>query len=123
MAAPNPKLRRFQYLLPDRLILALLALEGFFLLSERFQWFAFNERKGWTVLVAGASVGLAIMLTLLWFVLSLFFRRRFQFSIRSLFVLVGSSRMAKTSCAKGPSFSAVFARSSRSLLSMAWMKA
>jgi uncharacterized protein YjbI with pentapeptide repeats len=80
--------RRWYRLTPDRLILALLPLEGFFLLSERFRWFAFNERKGWTILVAVASVGLALLLMLLWFAASLLFRRRFQFSIGSLLVLV-----------------------------------
>jgi hypothetical protein len=80
--------RRWYRLTPDRVILALLALEGFFLLSERFRWFAFNQWKGWTVLIAVASAGLALLLMLLWFAASLLFRWRFQFSIRSLLLLV-----------------------------------
>ena len=30
----------------------LLAVEGFLLLSAWFRWFAFNQHKGWTVLIA-----------------------------------------------------------------------
>ena len=44
--------RRWFHVTPDRLILALLPVEGLLWLSERFQWFAFNEHKGWTVLIA-----------------------------------------------------------------------
>lgn len=43
--------RRWYHLTPDRLIFGLLAVEGFLLLSEHYQWFAFNEKKGRTVLI------------------------------------------------------------------------
>ena len=86
MVAPEPKARWYR-LTPDRLIAALLAVEGFLLLSERFRWFPFNQHKGWTVLIAIASVGVAMLLMFLWFLAALLFRRRFQYSIRSLFVL------------------------------------
>lgn len=72
---------------PGRLIVVLLAVEGILLLSERFQWFAFNNVTGWTVLIAIASVIAVMVLMFLWFVLALCFRWRFQFSIRSLLVL------------------------------------
>ena len=87
MTDPPPKPRRFR-LTPGRLVVALLALEGFLLLSERFQWFAFDRHKGWTMLICLAAVGAAFLLMLLWFVAALVFRRRFQFSIRSLLLLV-----------------------------------
>ena len=79
---------RWYHLTPDRLIFGLLAAEGFLILSEQFQWFAFNEKKGWTVLIAVTAVCLLVVVMLLWFVVSLLFRCRFQFSIRSLAVLV-----------------------------------
>lgn len=85
-AAFHTKLRWYQPT-PGRLLVVLLGVEGVLLLSERFQWFALNEKKGWTVLIAIASVGVAMVLVLLWSVLALRFRWRFQFSIRSLFVL------------------------------------
>ena len=72
---------------PDRVVVALLALEGFLLLSECFRWFPFNQHKGWTVLLAAATVGATLLLMLLWFLAAAVFRRRFQFSILSLLVL------------------------------------
>jgi len=83
----RPK-RPWYHITPDRLIIGLLAVEGFLLLSERFQWFAFNEKKGWTVLIAVAAVCLAVVVMLLWLAASLLFRWRFQFCLRSLVVLV-----------------------------------
>jgi len=80
--------RRWYHLTPDRFLIGLLAVEGVLLLSERFSWFPFNERKGWTVLIAMATVCVAVLLMVLWLLASLLFRRRFQFSIRSLLVLV-----------------------------------
>jgi len=82
-----PKLRWYR-LTPDRLLIALLPIVAFLFLSERFRWFAFNEHKNWTVLIAVAVVCLAIVLMLLWFGVSLIFRLRFQFSIRSLLLFV-----------------------------------
>ena len=37
---------------PDRCVVAILALEGFLLLSAWLRWFPFNQHKGWTVLFA-----------------------------------------------------------------------
>ena len=79
--APNP---RWYRLTPDRFVIGLLVVECLLWLSERFQWFAFNQHKGWTVLIAVAVVGVAFLVMLLWFVVALLFRWRFQFCIRSL---------------------------------------
>jgi len=87
MDESRPK-RRWYHITPDRLIVGLLAVEVFLLLSEWFQWFAFNEKKGWTVLIAVAAVCLVVVVMLLWLVVSLLSRLRFQFSLRSLVVLV-----------------------------------
>jgi hypothetical protein len=87
-AAPTARRPRWYRLTPDRSLVALLAVEGLLLLSERFRWFAFNEKKGWTVLIAVAAVGVALTLLLIWFAAAVLLRRRFQFSIRSLLVLV-----------------------------------
>jgi hypothetical protein len=72
---------------PDRAVLALLVLEGFLLLSQRYEWFAFNRHKGWTVLIAVAAVAVFLLLMFCWFLAALVFRLRFQYSLRSLFVL------------------------------------
>jgi len=73
---------------PDRFFVGLLAVQVFVLLSQRFQWFAFNEKKGWTVLIAVGAVGLAVLVMLVWFGACLLVRRRFQFSFRSLLLFV-----------------------------------
>ena len=68
----KPARRRFR-LTPGHLLVGLL-LDGFLWLSEHFRWFAFDEHKGWTVLIAAASVGAAMLLMFLWFAVSLLFR-------------------------------------------------
>jgi hypothetical protein len=85
----HPK-RRWLRVTPGWLPVVLLVVEGFLLLSQRFHWFAFNEHKGWTVLIAVATAGVAMLLTVLWLVAALVFRLRFQFSIRSVLVLVAA---------------------------------
>ncbi len=57
------------------------------LLSERCRWFPFNQHKGLTVLIAVAIVTVVLLFMVLWFVASVFFRLRFQFSLRTLLVL------------------------------------
>ena len=79
--------RRWFHPTPSWLIVGLMAVECLLWLSERLQWFSFNQHKGWTVLIGVAAVGATILLMLLWFAAALLFRVRFQFSIRSLMVL------------------------------------
>jgi hypothetical protein len=88
MADAPTRHRRWYRFTPVHCLLALLAVEGFLLLSERFVWLAFNEKKGWTVLIAVAAVGMVSLVLLLWWAISLLFRWRFPFGIRSLLVLV-----------------------------------
>ena len=83
---PSPS-RHWPHPTPNRIVIGLLAVEGLLLLSARFRWFAFNEHKGWTVLVALAAVGLTLLLLSLWFVAAPLFRRPFQYSLRSLLLL------------------------------------
>ena len=47
-----------------------------------------QPHKGWTVLIAMAAVGLTMLLMLLWLLAALLFRWRFQYSLRSLLLLV-----------------------------------
>jgi hypothetical protein len=84
----DPKPARSYRLTPDHLVIGLLVVECQLWLSERYTWFGFNEKKGWTVLIAAAVVGMAFLVMLLWFVASLLLRWRFQFSIRSLLLVV-----------------------------------
>jgi len=86
--APASKPRLF-HPTPGRFLLGLLvAVEGFLLLSEHFQWFPFNDHRGWTVLFALASVAVYLLLMLLGLIASLLVRWRFHFSIWSLVVLL-----------------------------------
>jgi Leucine Rich repeat len=73
---------------PAHLCLGLFIVEGLLFLSERYRWFAFNERKGWTVLIALASVGIVLFMLLAWLAGALIFRGTFQFTLRSLLALV-----------------------------------
>jgi hypothetical protein len=72
---------------PAWLVLASLAVTGFLFLSEWFQWFAFDSHKGWIVLIAVAGVLAVLVVMLLWWLVALVFRLRFQYSIRSLLAL------------------------------------
>ncbi len=82
---PQARIRWF-HLTPGRVVIALLAVEGLLWASQRFGWIAWH--KGYAVLTALAVVSVVMLLMFLWFGVALLFRRRFQFSIRSLLVLV-----------------------------------
>ncbi len=82
----DPTSARRLSLTPSWLIFGLLVVEGLLWLSERMQWPTWH--KGYAVVTTIASVGVVFVVMLLWFIASLFFRWQFQFSIRSLLVLV-----------------------------------
>ena len=79
---------RWFALTPDRAVPCLLARGGTSLLAERFGWFTFDRHKGYAPLVTIAAVGAALLVMLLWFLVAVVFGRRFQFSLRSLLLLV-----------------------------------
>ena len=78
---------RWYRLTPDRLLSALLAVEGLLWLCGHYRWFWFNHHKGWAALIAVAAVGAFLLLMLLWLVAAALFRWRCQYSIRSLLIL------------------------------------
>jgi hypothetical protein len=86
--SPPATNRHWCHVTPTRFFVGLLAVQVLLLLSQRFQWFAFNERKGWTALIAVGVVGLAVVVMLIWGLVCLCVRRRFQFSFRSLLVFL-----------------------------------
>jgi hypothetical protein len=77
---------RWFRLTPGWLLAVLLAVEGLLWLSNGLGWPVWH--KGYAVLATLAVVGMTISLMLLWWVLALIFHLRFQFSLRSLLVLV-----------------------------------
>jgi hypothetical protein len=87
---PQEEHRRWFRLTPDRLVIGLLAVEGLLLLCDWFGCFA----KGWAVVTAVATIGAAMLLMGLWFIVSLVLRRRFQFCIRSLLLLTAAVAIA-----------------------------
>ena len=78
---------RWFHFKPGRLVIVPLIVDGLFWLSEHFQWFGFNAHKGWTVLIAVASVSVFLLAVLSWLILARLWGLRFQFSLRSLLVL------------------------------------
>jgi hypothetical protein len=86
VAAPEQKPRWFCFT-PERFIWVVLLVETLLWLSEHYRWFAFNEKKGHTVLIAIGVLALSLLGFALWFLSALFCRRRFQFGIRTLLVL------------------------------------
>jgi len=81
----TPSIRWF-HVTPGRCLVALLVVEGLLWLSEKFGWLAWH--KGYAVLTCVAVMGVAIVAMLVWFAVALIFRRRFQFCLRSLLLLV-----------------------------------
>ncbi len=82
----TPEKRRWYCPTPGWLVFGLLVVEGLLWLSERYRWVSWH--KGYAVLIALAVVGMTMLVMLGWFIVSLIFRWRFQFSIRSLLVMV-----------------------------------
>ncbi len=83
MTNPSPSNRWF-HPTPGRFAIGLLAVEVLLWLSDRFRWLP----KGWPALIAVAAVGVVVLGMFVWFGVALVFRQRFQFSLRSLLVLV-----------------------------------
>ena len=81
-----PEKRRWYCPTPGWLVYGSLAVTGLLFLSDRFALPVWH--KGYAVLVTVASVGAVFVLLLLWFLVALLFRLRFQFGIRTLLVLV-----------------------------------
>jgi hypothetical protein len=76
MIEPAPIRRRF-YSAPAWLINGLLVVQGLLWLSDRFQWPTWH--KGYAVLIAVAGVGVVFVAMLLWLMVAVVFRLRFQF--------------------------------------------
>lgn len=79
--------------LTDWVLAALLLVEGLLFLSDQYDWFAFNRRKGWTVLIAAAIVGGTLLLVALgaawsWAASRWTNRKPFQFGLRPAMLAV-----------------------------------
>ncbi len=70
---------------PGWLVLGSLLVTGLIWLSNWLEWPTWH--KGYAVLAAVAGVGLVLAVMLLWWLVALVFRWRFQFSVRTMLVL------------------------------------
>jgi hypothetical protein len=86
-AAPRMMLGRF-YPSPSWLVGGSLTFTAFLFTSERYQWFFFNQHRGWTVLIALAGMGAVLLLISSWFILAVILRGRFQYRLSTLLALV-----------------------------------
>ncbi len=75
---------RWFRLTPDRVLLALPPIWGGLFLCEHFHCLP----KGYSVLLAAATLAVILALLLLWFAVALLFRWRFQYSLRSLLLVM-----------------------------------
>ena len=78
---------RWYRLTPERYFWAVLLLEVFLWLSERFRWFSFNETKNLTIFIALAVLFVSLLGFAVRFLSAWVFRHRFQFGIRTLLLL------------------------------------
>src|SRR5262245_50295313 len=88
-----PDTQKWYAITLERVLMALLLLEALLFLSDQYDWFAFNQRKGWTVLIAVAVVGSVLLLTALWAIVSWVAsrwikRKPFQFGLRPAMLMV-----------------------------------
>jgi len=77
--------RRWYHLTLDRFLVGLLAAEGLLLLTDRFGWFGLKTGSGWSAMLA---LALPVALGSAWFSAALLLRHRFQYSLRTLLVVV-----------------------------------
>jgi Leucine-rich repeat (LRR) protein len=71
-----------------KFFLALLVMQGVLFLSSTFRWFWFNQHKGYTVLITVAATASLLLLFALVALVSWFFRRKTQFSLATLLLMV-----------------------------------
>lgn len=73
---------------PTTFLLLLVVGEVLLLLSDRFDWLAINERKGWTVLLCVAFALAAVLLLASYSVVRLIARRSMQFNLSDVLIFV-----------------------------------
>lgn len=84
--SPKPRPRWYHLTLWDYFAIGLVAIEAFLLLTE---WSRLSPHpKGWVGLHAVACAGVAMLGMLIWFATGLLLRRRVQFALRPVLVLV-----------------------------------
>lgn len=73
---------------PAKFLLALLCIQGVLFLSGQYRWFAFNERKGYTVLITVAATAIGLLFLVGLVLASRLFKSKVQFSLVTLLLVV-----------------------------------
>jgi hypothetical protein len=80
--------RRWYYPMPAWLVYGPVVATIALFACERWRWFPVGYQKGWPVVSAVAVVAAVFVITSAWLLVALVFRRRVQFGLRTLLVLV-----------------------------------
>lgn len=86
--APAIPKRRWYTPTPTKFLWTIVLLQGVLLLSDHYQWFWFNKRQGYTVLIAVAATASLLLLLLLYSLILRMFGAKSQFSLATLLVSV-----------------------------------
>src|SRR5262245_55769445 len=73
---------------PAKYLVFVLLVQGGLFLSAYYRWFAFNERKGFTVLFTVATTGALLLLLGAWVLIGWFFKAKTQFGLLTLLLIV-----------------------------------
>lgn len=93
---PPTRLHRWSRHAVDGLFCSLLAVHGVLLLSHRYDWFQINDYVGRAMLIDLAATLIAISLALICLAFAVTMRHPFQFTLRSLLLLVISVAITST---------------------------
>lgn len=85
--SPGRKLRWYLPT-PPAFVFIVLAMQGVLFLSEQYHWFWFNERNGYTVLIAVAATAAALLLIACAFAISALFKSKGTFGLATLLLMV-----------------------------------
>lgn len=80
--------RRWFLPTPAWLVYGAVVATGVLFVCERWRWSFFGQRKGYAVLLALGVVAAVVVLIPAWMLVTLLFRRRAQFGLRTLLVFV-----------------------------------
>lgn len=83
--APKP---RWYVPTPGKFLFAVLAIQGVLFLSSHYDWFWFNQHKGYTVVATIATTSLILLLLVAWQLLNRLFGLKSQFSLASLLLMI-----------------------------------
>lgn len=86
--APAIPKRRCYALTPGKFLWAMLLMQGVLFLSSRYYWFWFNERKGYTVLIASAATAIGLLFLGIAVLMSRFTPWKAQFGVAAVLWIV-----------------------------------